>query len=326
MFIICTFGYTQPAYAAEARELVPLGVIAGIKMETDGLITAGLTQIETEQGKMSPAKDAGIKEGDILISADGVRIDSIEKLKTAVDGSDGTLNMELLRDGKRVNVKVNVFAESGGDKKIGVLVKDSVLGIGTVTYYDPQTGCYGGLGHGVNDNSGNLIPLKCGELTGVRLNGIECGEKGSAGELKGDFTDETLGTMKLNTKGGVFGELSAEPAGKSIPVCGMGELKLGAAQIYSSVSGSVKAYDIRIRAIYHGDVLSGRDMLIEVTDPELIALTGGIVRGMSGSPIIQDGKLAGAVTHVLVNDPHKGYAISTEHMLSCSEETAKQAA
>lgn len=311
---------TGSAAAQEERQLVPLGITAGIRLETDGLIVTGLSGVNSENGEQYPARNAGVHEGDAIISAGGERVNSIEDLIRAVDKAEGELSLEINREGKKLKLSVRPETESGGKRKIGVLVRDSMLGIGTLTYYDPADEKYGALGHGINDTaSGGLLPVRGGRLTGIVLESIVKGEKGAAGELKGRFTEAILGTIEKNTRQGIFGCMEEQPSQKAISICAEGDIKLGSAVLISSVSGELREYDIKIRAIYRGGE-GDRDMLLEVTDPELIELTGGIVRGMSGSPVLQDGRLVGAVTHVLVNDSHKGYGISIENMLSaCAE-------
>ena len=206
--------------------------------------------------------------------------------------------------------------------KLGVTVKDSALGIGTVTYIDPETGTFGGLGHGITDSaSGELIPITGGDVTDVTLGGVTRGEAGKPGELCGVLRQNDKGDVALNHKTGVFGSLdSTECVGTPLPIAYRSEVHEGDAEVLCTVrQGKTLSYHIKIRDI-DPSLTTEKSFIVEVTDPALIALTGGIVRGMSGSPIIQDGRLVGAVTHVMVANPTEGYGIFIENMLSAAND------
>ena len=207
--------------------------------------------------------------------------------------------------------------------RLGVVLKDGAAGIGTITYIDPETGDFGGLGHGICDtDTGEVINFTEGQITGVILSGVKKGEEGKPGELSGLLTDKVKGVLYSNTECGVFGKLDSIPEGLSstaIEIAHRDDVHSGEATILSTVKvGSVKEYKIEISDINKGST-GTKSFKIKVTDPALIAITGGVVRGMSGSPIIQDGKLVGAVTHVMVANPTEGYGIFIENMLSASE-------
>jgi stage IV sporulation protein B len=207
--------------------------------------------------------------------------------------------------------------------KLGVTLRDTASGIGTLTFIDPDSGAYGGLGHGVLSNDGSILPIRSGEASGVILGGIKRGECGKPGELSGILNKTHLGSVKFNTASGIFGILDeCELMNReAMPIGKRNEVIPGAAEIISTVkNGKRQSYKIEITEILeHGDTGS-KSFKIKVTDPTLITLTGGIVRGMSGSPIIQNGKLVGAVTHVLVANPTEGYGIFIENMLAAAQQ------
>ena len=238
-----------------------------------------------------------------------------------------------MRRGGRL-VKLAVCPKKGQDGvcRLGAWIRDSMAGIGTVTFYDPQTGAFAALGHGITDvDTGKLMPLSRGSVMAASVKAVKRGASGSPGELRGDFDlTRDLGSLYANTECGIFGVLPQEnrpeAVGEAIPVARRTEVRTGKAVILANCRGNeVCAYEIEIEKLYGGSAPT-RNLLLRVTDPALIALTGGIVQGMSGSPIVQDGKLVGAVTHVLLDDPQRGYGILAENMLSASGMTAQSAA
>ena len=204
--------------------------------------------------------------------------------------------------------------------KLGVFLRQGVTGIGTVTYYDPQSKSFGILGHGVNDSSGKLLQLTSGNVYEARVSSVRKGYSGEPGQLMGALTSQDpIGQIRRNTVLGVFGACQIPFAAQALPVGASDTVKTGSATILSTVSGQdTREYSVEILKIYPATRQNGRNLLIRVTDPQLLEATGGIVQGMSGSPIIQDGKLVGAVTHVLVNDPTTGYGIFIENMLDAA--------
>ena len=238
-----------------------------------------------------------------------------------------------MRRGGRL-VKLAVCPKKGQDGvcRLGAWIRDSMAGIGTVTFYDPQTGAFAALGHGITDvDTGKLMPLSRGSVMAASVKAVKRGASGAPGELRGDFDlTRDLGLLYANTECGIFGVLPQEnrpeAVGEAIPVARRTEVRTGKAVILANCRGDeVCAYEIEIEKLYGGSAPT-RNLLLRVTDPALIALTGGIVQGMSGSPIVQDGKLVGAVTHVLLDDPQRGYGILAENMLSASGMTAQSAA
>ncbi len=262
---------------------------------------------------------------DKIISIDGEKISSIKDVKEALLKSDGKeMTFEIMRKGKKLSIKITP-KNAGGEYHLGVILSDGASGIGTVTYFDPETGNFGGLGHGICDKSGlEVLQMTHGEITGVILAGASKGEANKPGELRGVLKDKALGSLSLNTECGVFGNINnydslCSNKSEAIPVAKRGEIMEGEATIICTVkSGKRSEYKILLDDIDRNST-GTKSFRIKVTDESLIALTGGIVRGMSGSPIIQNGKLVGAVTHVLVGDPTEGYGIFIENMLSASE-------
>lgn len=311
----------------EEKMLIPCGTPFGIKMFTDGVLVVGVNEVITDSGSKNPAKEAGIKLGDSIISIDGTEMLSNEDVGEAVSSSNGkTLKVCLKRDGTEMTVDLKpVLSNSDGKYKAGIWVRDSSAGIGTVTYYDPANSCFGGLGHAICDvDTGDILPLMSGEVVDVNINGVTKGQKGAPGELRGSFVSRTaMGSLLLNNETGVFGVMDYCPAenAKAMPLAMKQEVKTGKATILTTLDGQTpKEYEIRIEKANIGSTNMTKNMVIEVTDPELLEKAGGIVQGMSGSPIIQDGKLVGAVTHVLINDPTKGYGIFAENMYTFSKD------
>ena len=289
--------------------LIPGGMVFGARLKQTAVVVTDTGEIHS------------IKCGDKLLSLDGVDIREIDDVRGVLKECEGReLVAVLSRGSTRFDVKLTPKL-SGSEYKLGIQLRDSAAGIGTITYIDPETGTFGGLGHGICDSeSGEVIEISAGSVTGVILGGVKRGEAGKPGELTGILTDRNLGEVYSNTPSGVFGKLSSVPEGtKSVKIAHRGEVHTGKAAIYSTIkNGKTAKYEIEITEVDTAST-GTKCFKIRVCDPALIALTGGIVRGMSGSPIIQDGKLIGAVTHVLVANPTEGYGIFIENMLSAAE-------
>ena len=304
--------------------LVPCGKVFGVKFFTRGVMIIKLSDIETKDGNISPAKKAGLKTGDVILSLDGKEINTVEEMAAVVENSKGK-QMAILyeRDGKTcAGVLESVLSLSDRKYKTGIWVRDSTAGIGTMTYYNPQNGCFAGLGHGICDiDTGGLMPLLRANVVDVTVNDIIKGKKGSPGELKGIFDNTKRGVLTGNTDKGVFGVMDEAPVNieNEMQICLMDELQKGKAYIMCQLDKNEPCmYEVEIQNIDKDDI-EGKNFSIKVTDPSLIEKTGGIVQGMSGSPVIQNGKLIGAVTHVLINDPTRGYGIFIENMLKEAE-------
>ena len=297
--------------------LCPGGDVFGVKISRDSVSV------------ISCDEECILHKGDLIISIDGERIRSLFDVKRIMQNSNGApLNLVIERGGERFEA-VLIPKKVGDAYKIGAVLKEGVAGIGTVTYYDPKTGEFGGLGHGIcEEKTGEPVKMKRGTVTGVILGGVDKGEVGDPGELTGILTDRTLGTLYSNTEEGVFGKLDTMPdsARTALKIAHKDEVKEGAATIISTLKNGKRAeYSIEIFDIDRSST-GTKSFKIRVTDEALKAITGGIVRGMSGSPIIQDGKLVGAVTHVMVANPTEGYGIFIENMLSAAEAPQPKAA
>ena len=302
--------------AAGTKELIVAGTPFGVKIQTEGVIVVGLP---SENG---PASSAGLKRGDIIVSVNGDTVESAEEFSGKIKASGGNaLRLECKSGTECRSVTVTPMTDESGEYKIGVWVKDSAAGIGTITFIDPETMAFAGLGHGICDSAGgDPIPFAFGSAEDVTLTGIMVGKAGAPGELRGSFVGHKMGKLTKNDITGVYGVLVEIPENlktEKYPVCKSADIKEGKAYIYATVDGEGrKQYEIEIFGIEK----EGRDrnFSVRITDEALLAKTGGIVQGMSGSPIIQDGKLIGAVTHVLVNDPTRGYGIFIENMLEAA--------
>ena len=294
---------------SSVKMLVPGGTVFGIKMKG--------THVTVVESRGIPA----LRSGDVILSVGGREVHSVEDIKAALRASGGeSVTLRATHGGSEIGIEVRPYLE-GGEYKLGLSLRDGAAGIGTVTYFDPATHAFGGLGHGICDNdSGEIIEMERGVVSGVVLGGLHRGEAGKPGELCGVLTEATLGTLAKNSECGVFGTLDACPSSaEAIPVGTRDEVRVGEATIYSTVKGKARQeYKIEITEIDRTS-LGSKSFKIKVTDPTLIALSGGIVRGMSGSPIIQDGKLVGAVTHVMVANPTEGDGIFIENMLNAAE-------
>ena len=304
------------AMAAEVtpRMLVPVGHTVGIKLFSKGVVVVKLSDGGT------PARTCGLRTGDVIIQCGGSTVTSSEQFQSLLQTCGGTAELEVRRNGNSVTLSVEPERNDQGVYCIGAWIRDSMAGIGTMTYYDPATATFGALGHGITDvDTAQLMPFSNGSILPSTVKAVKKGEAGSAGELRGDF-DLTgdLGDLYANTASGVFGTLDGDYAPAQAQAVPTGEPETGAAVIRSNIRGDeVREYTVEILKTVPNS-RDGRDMVLSVTDPELIEATGGIVQGMSGSPILQNGKLLGAVTHVLLNDPTKGYGISIETMLKAS--------
>ena len=301
------------------------GMPFGVKFMTDGVVVTELCDIKTDGSKKCPAREAGIVPGDVIVKINGETITDATSLSDIAEKSAGkSMTVTYSRDGKTRDTKLTpVKSTEDGKYKTGMYVKDSGAGIGTVTYVVPETMSFGGLGHGICDAStGKLIPMQRGSVVGVTISGVVRGLSGSPGEVRGYFSAPKTGTLLKNTEWGVFGAFATLPEGctQKMSVGTKNELQNGKAYILSTLEGTTpQRYEIEISDIKVGST-SNKCFTVKVTDKNLIDKSGGIVQGMSGSPIIQNGKLVGAVTHVLINDPTTGYGIFIENMLNAAEQ------
>ncbi len=316
----------------KAKKLYPGGIPFGIKFITEGVLIVGFCDFKMQGQSVNPSSAAGLKIGDRILSIGSKALSSAEELTKIVEESGGKpLPIIYTRDGnKKETVITPAYSDNEGVYKTGLYVKDSGAGIGTVSYIDPETLEFGGLGHGICEgDSGVLIPISKGSVVDVNINGIKKGEVGAPGELRGYFSSGRVGSLLVNNDCGVFGTLAKKPINLPTEPLSIGlknELKNGKASIYTTLDGCIpKQYEIEISNIKLNEA-RGKCFTVTVTDKALLDKTGGIVQGMSGSPIIQNGKLVGAVTHVLINDPTTGYGIFIENMLNAAQMPMQRAA
>lgn len=301
-------------------KVVPIGKVIGLKLYTNGVLIVGMTEIDGEK----PYEYTGLKEGDTILEINNTEIDSIEKLKEVVNKSNGEeLELKYLRDGTISVSNIKPVQTNTDEYKLGLWVRDAATGVGTITYYEPESGKFAALGHGIVDvDTDKLIDIESGEVVTSSIVAIKKGEQGIPGEIKGTIMNQTnIGEVTKNTDFGIYGNLTNTASlninsQKAIDVALRSEIKTGNAKVLCTLeNGVTKEYDIEIKKIYANNNSDNKSMLIKVTDENLLNQTGGIIRGLSGAPIIQNGKFCGAVTHVLVSDPTMGYAVFGDLMI-----------
>ena len=312
--ILMALVFLMPLSAHAEQLLVPVGEIVGLHIKDDTVTVAAF-----DDALGAAARDAGLKIGDQLIEIQGETISSAEDIKNALQDAPESVFLTVARGGKRRTLELKPQDDKTG-KKLGVYLRQGISGIGTVTWYDPDSGRFGTLGHGVNSRQGMLLHLSEGSIYEAQISSVTPGKQGQPGLLKGNTgEDQEIGKLYRNTPQGVFGKTKKDFKGQVLPVASFQEIHTGSASIRSTVSGSdPQEYSVEILKIYPQDREDCRNFLLKVTDPKLLSVTGGIVQGMSGSPVIQDGRIVGAVTHVLVNDPTVGYGIFIENMLKAA--------
>ena len=324
MFVLASLVSAAPARAAEERTVIPMGRAVGIKLFSDGVMVVGFSEVAGAEGSSAPARDCGLREGDIITHINREEVDSIEEVQSVLQEVGGKpMSIRAVRDDKTVQLTAQaVQCGSDGQYKLGAWIRDSMAGIGTLTFCEPATGRFGALGHGINDvDTATLMPMESGSIMYASVTDVKKGESGAPGELHGSFdVNRDLGDLYANTNLGIYGVLrdgALSPRGEAVEVAAREEVHVGGATILSNIAGEqVEEYQVEITHVYPAAAGDTRNLMVQVTDPRLLETTGGIVQGMSGSPILQDGKLVGAVTHVLVNDPTRGYGILAENMVS----------
>ncbi len=310
--LLCFVVLTQSASAA--RLLIPAGQVVGLELQNDRVSVAAF-----DDSLGTDTQAAGLQVGDCITAIDGKEIHTAADVRKALDSSHGTVTLTVDRKGKQLQLRLSPQITQAGPK-LGVFLKQGVTGVGTVTWYDPESGNFGTLGHGVNNSAGELLQMTRGSAYRASILSVKKGTSGNPGQLLGVLKEaDPIGTLYKNTGRGVFGTSEIGFEGEPLPVGSADQIRTGEATIRSVVSGDkVQEYSVEILKVYPKATATGRNLLLRVTDPALLEATGGIVQGMSGSPLVQDGKLIGAVTHVLVNDPTMGYGIFIENMLEAA--------
>lgn len=310
----------------ENVEVIPVGKIIGLKLYTNGVLIVGMSEIENvNHQKERPYENLNIQEGDTILKVNDLEIQTIENLQKEINKSDGkNIDLTILKeDGTIETSNIKPVKVSNTEYKLGLWVKDAATGVGTLTYYEPNSKSFAALGHGITDSdTDKLINIDSGNIVTSKVVSIQKGEQGKPGEIRGSIINQpTIGKVYKNTEFGIYGELTNLSNIKidysnKLEVALRDEIQEGNAEVLCSLDGNeTKEYDIKIEKIYKDNNENNKSMLIEVTDKDLINKTGGIIRGLSGAPIIQNGKFIGAITNVLVNSPTKGYAIFGDIMI-----------
>ncbi len=319
--------FNFPAYAEEVF-LIPMGQTIGVTLDMKGVTIVDTTDVEDyENNRHTPAKDAGLRSGDRIESIDGMEIASAKQLEEVVNNrGENVINIVFRRNGKTDSCKVKPeLSNKDGHYRIGVWIKDAASGIGTITYCNPETGAFGALGHGISDATEEVLSITGGDLWKANVVSVQKGGKGNPGELIAVFSEGKgkIGDVQSNSTVGLKGTIEKEEvrmiSTSPIPVAKREEVTEGTAEIWANVEEEkVEKFSVEIQKI-NKDTESTKGMIIKITDERLLSKTGGIVQGMSGSPILQNGRIVGAVTHVFVNDPTRGYGIFIENMLAEAE-------
>ena len=300
--------------------VVPLGKAIGMKMYTEGVLVVGMSEIEGEK----PYQNSGIEEGDRIIEINNTKISNTDDLVKCVNSSQGNeIKIKYISDNEELVTKIEPTKTSENEYKLGLWVRDAAAGVGTLTFYEPSTGSFASLGHGINDvDTAELIEIANGELVTANILDIVKGTDGSPGEIRGSIDSGiTIGNIYKNTEYGVYGNITNlsglnVDTSNEIEVADRSEITTGKAEILCELeNGKTEYYEIEIKKIFKDNNQYNKSMLIEITDEELIEKTGGIIQGMSGAPIIQNNKFVGAVTHVLVNDSKVGYGVFADLMI-----------
>ncbi|MDE5942873.1 MAG: PDZ domain-containing protein [Clostridia bacterium] len=319
--LLCVFAFSPISAAAESQTLYLGGFPAGFTLNTTTVEVIGICEVMTSDGMRSPARESGIKTGDVIDKINGREVNCTKDVNDILAEEYKKFEVTILRGGETLTVEVNPALDlTTKSKRLGVLVKDSINGIGTVTYIDKANNKFASLGHPVADLNGSIIEINGGTVYGCFIYDVKKGVKGTPGELRGAFEGSTvLGKAAVNCACGIYGDLSEKfDVSKLIKVekGSIDSVKMGKACIYSTLEGSeVQKYDISIVKVDKNNK-DNRNFVIKIDDEKLISKSGGIVQGMSGSPIVQNGKIIGAVTHVFINDPTRGYGIAIDKMLN----------
>ena len=301
-------------------EVVPVGKAIGMKLYTEGVLVVGMSEINGKK----PYENSGIQEGDAIIEINNEQIENTNDLIETVNKSNGTtVEVKYKRNEQTITTSIEPAKVNENEYKLGLWVRDAAAGVGTMTFYEPSSGMFAALGHGIADiDTSELINIESGELTTTNILSIVKGQKGTPGEIRGTIENsESLGSIYKNTSFGVYGKVQSKNRldinnMEEMDVALRDEIKTGKAQILCELeNGKTEKHDVEIKKLYLNNNENNKSMVIKITDEKLIEKTGGIIQGMSGAPIIQNGKFIGAVTHVLVNDPTVGYGVFADIMI-----------
>ena len=311
---------TPVSASAESSTVILGGQPFGVKFYNDGVMVIELEEFFNGSHYVCPAKEGGLQVDDVIKKVNGIEIKTNEDLQATATGCGGKgMSFIIERDGKELCKTVKPQANTVGTYLLGAWVRDSCAGIGTVTYYNPDDNYFAALGHGICDrDTGAMMPLGEAEIVGASISSVERSSTGKAGSLNGYFTDKTLGTVTNNTINGIYGTIidNSYLSGDRFEIAEFDEIQTGDAQIITTISGDrPESYDLKITSIRNDDPRNNENYVIKVTDKRLLDECGGIVQGMSGSPIVQNGKLIGAVTHVFLNNPEEGYGVAAQFMV-----------
>mgnify|MGYP004493330315 FL=1 len=331
MFVL-TRGYYPETIAVKGEEVkisdiqvIPLGEVAGIKLYTSGVLVVGTSSIEGADGQeYKPYENVDIQEGDAITSINNLIINNTEELIDAINLYEGQqISVKYLRNNQEKECKITPVKDKQGTYKIGLWVRDSAAGVGTITFYSEDTQTFAALGHAITDiDTGDIIQTSSGEIDNVQIVSLIKGKEEQPGKIQGTIKQNSIiGSIYKNTPYGIYGIIKNQENinidnSKKMYVATRQEINLGEAKILSNIDGQLKEYKIEIQRTYLNNNYDNKSMVIKVVDDELLNKTGGIIQGMSGSPIIQNGKFIGAITHVFVKDPSIGYAVFADKMIS----------
>ena len=333
--MVLFFSIVSPLFNVNAAEdnkrYIPAGIPIGLNVDFEGINVTGYGEIPGIKNKDNPAVKSGILPGDMIIAINGKKISTTSEFSQELKSSAGRrINLTVNRSGTEHNIAISAVKCNDGTYRLGINVKDSIAGIGTITYISADDGSFGGLGHGICDvQTGNVIPITKGTVCDVLINKIIKGETGVPGEIRGVFSINRTGTLIKNTDRGIFGYFNDYKSidTQAVELAKKNEIRCGEAELICTLdSTGPQRYSVMIEESNLDSGTKTRNFVVRVTDADLLNKTGGIIQGMSGSPIIQNGKLVGAVTHVLVNDPTRGYGIFIENMLETENQVAEEQA
>lgn len=317
--LLFTVSAFSPYAADENNEVYIGGQAFGVRFYANGAMIIKLESYYDGEKYVCPAKDGGLKVNDIIKKVNNTEISTNEELKSEIEKSNGDeITVEVERNGKIESKNILPIKNTVGVYLLGAWVRDSCAGIGTMTYYNDNNNYFAALGHGICDcDTSVLLPLKSGETVQAQISGIDKSVCGKAGSFSGYFTDVQLGTLNENSPLGIFGNLTSDnyKNNKKYLIASDDEVKTGKATMFTTLNGDIpKGYEIEIKRICNRNMTSNENFVIKITDSRLLEKCGGIVQGMSGSPIVQNGKIVGAVTHVFLNNPREGYGVFAQYM------------